>query len=68
MNNIKRKNIVHVIEFIICLITVAAVILLMLSFVAMVEEMSVSPESFYIFVSCLAWLALVGLYTYLVNR
>ena len=68
MNNARRKNIVHAIEFIICLITVAAVLLMVLSFAAMVEEMSVSVTSAYIFIASLAWVVMVGLYTYAVNK
>ena len=66
--NAKRKNIVHAIEFIICLITVAAVLLAILSFVAMVEEMSISATSACIFIASIAWIAVVGLYLYCINK
>lgn len=68
MTNTKRKNIVKVIEFIICLITVAAFWLAILTFVGMVECMSVSYETAIIFIACIAWLALVCLYMKIVNR
>jgi hypothetical protein len=68
MTNTKRKNIVKVIEFIICLISVAAFWLAILTFVGMVEGMSISYESAIIFIACIAWMTLVGLYMKVVNR
>jgi len=68
MNNNKKRNIVHTIEFIICLITVAAFFSAILSFVAMAEQMSFSYTSACIFIASLAWLVAVGFYTYIINR
>ena len=68
MSNKQRKNIVHIIEFIMCIITVAAFFSAILSFVAMAEQMSLSYTSACIFIASLAWLVAVGFYTYIVNR
>ena len=68
MNTKKKNNIVHAIEFTICLITVAAVMLAILSFVAMVEAMAISTTSACIFIASIAWVAMVGLYLYCINK
>lgn len=68
MNAKRKNNIVHAIEFAICLITVTAVMLAILSFVAMVEAMTISTTSACIFIASIAWIAVVGLYLYCINK
>lgn len=68
MNAKRKNNIVHAIEFAICLITVAAVMLMIMSFVTMVEAMSITATSAYAFIASFAWLVVVGLYAYVVNK
>lgn len=68
MNKTKKNAIICAMEFAICLITIAAFFLAILSFVAMVEEMSISYTSSIILVASVAWIALVVLYMRVVNK
>lgn len=68
MNKTKKNIIICAMEFVICLITIAAFFLAILSFVAMVEEMSISYTSSIILVASIAWIALVWFYMRWVNN
>jgi hypothetical protein len=68
MNKTKKNAITCAMEFAICLITIAAFFLAILSFVGMVEEMSISYTSSTILVASLAWIALVVLYMRIINK
>lgn len=68
MNKTKKNIIICAMEFAICLITIAAFFLAILSFVAMVEEMSISYTSSIILVASIAWIALVWFYMRWVNN
>lgn len=64
----KQKRIVFAVEFIVRLTTLCAVLFGALSIIGMIEAMKVSAETLRVFIPCVAWLAVVGLYVRLVNK
>ena len=67
-NNNKRNKVIFAIEFIIMAISLLAFGGLMLSFGSMIEAWSISKTPLIIGIICGAWLGLISLYTYIINR
>lgn len=63
-NNYLVKAVESVLKF----ITVLSLLFLTLSLIAMVEAWSISGIPLAVFIACLAWLGLIGIYIYIVNK
>ena len=63
-----NKTITNIIKKIMLFITIAALIFLMISFVAMVEQWSISGIPLVTSIICLAWLGIFTIYLFIVNR
>lgn len=63
-----KKVIIAIIECILKCITILAVILLLHCPIAMAEAWSISGTPLILFIVCSAWLGLIGIYTYIVNK
>lgn len=63
-----KKTKINIIEQTMLFITVMALIFLMESFVAMVEQWSISGIPLIVNLICLAWLGIFTVYLFIVNR
>ena len=68
MKRRKQKQTINLIESVLLILTAAAGIFLLVSLVAMVENMSVSGTPLIVNLICLIWIGIFSVYYILVNK
>lgn len=63
-----QKLIASVIEFILISTTILSIILILMSLIGMLRNRSIEEDTLVVFISCWAWLGLIWLYSYIVNK